>query len=116
MLVVDKLVRMEVVDAVAVFNWLFSEQVTPHFTQQYVWDILEGTVLKTNRSHDRSIKQLAEANEQLKKVEVCLFVKHMWICAYKLLENGLGTRGRTSYLLIASGVGSQSPTWTTAVE
>ena len=37
-------------------------------------------------------------------------------CASKLLENGLGTRRRTSYLLTASGVGTRSPTWTTAVE
>ena len=36
--------------------------------------------------------------------------------ASKLLENGLGTRRRTSYLLTASGVGTRSPTWTTAVE
>lgn len=69
---VDKLVRMKVVDAVAIFNWLFSEKVTPHFTHQYVWDILESTVLKTNRSHDQSIKQLAETNEELKKV--CKFL------------------------------------------
>ena len=37
-------------------------------------------------------------------------------CASKLLENGLGTHRWTSYLLTASGVGIQSPTWTTAVE
>ena len=59
---------MEIVDAVAVFNWMFSDKVTPHFTQQYLWDILNATVLKTNRSHDRAIKELAEANEKLKKV------------------------------------------------
>lgn len=63
---------MEVVDAVAVFNWLFSEKVTPHFTRQYVWDILESTVLKTNRFHDQSIKQLADTNEALKKVRSML--------------------------------------------
>ena len=32
------------------------------------------------------------------------------VCASKLLENGLGTRMRTSYLLTASGVGTRSPT------
>ena len=47
----------------------------------------------------------------------CLCTKQaLGACASKLLENGLGTRRRTSYLLIASGVGTQSPTWTTAVE
>ena len=65
---VDKLIRMEIVDAVAVFNWMFSEKVTPHFIQQYPWDILNSTVLKTNESHDRAIKELAETNEKLKKV------------------------------------------------
>lgn len=67
-LVVDKLIRMQIVDAVAVFNWLFSEKVTPHFTQQYVWDILESTILKTNRSLDQAISQLADTKEKLKKV------------------------------------------------
>ena len=47
----------------------------------------------------------------------CLCTKQaLGACASKLLENGLGTRRRTSYLLTASGVGTQSPTWTTAVE
>lgn len=76
---------MEVVDAVAVFNWLFSEKVTPHFTQQYVWDILESTVLKTNRSHDQSIKQLAETNEKLKKVRLTLTFRNFVVRAIGLL-------------------------------
>ena len=47
----------------------------------------------------------------------CLCTKQaLGACASKLLENGLGTRRRTSYLLAASGVGTLSPTWTTAVE
>ena len=45
----------------------------------------------------------------------CLCTKQaLGACASKLLENGLGTRRRTSYLLTASGVGTRSPTWTTA--
>ena len=59
------------VDAVAVFNWLFSEKVTPHFTQQYPWDILNATILKTNTSHDTAIRELAKTNEELKKVMHC---------------------------------------------
>ena len=47
----------------------------------------------------------------------CLCTKQaLGACVSKLLENGLGTRRRTSYLLTASGVGTRSPTWTTAVE
>ena len=47
----------------------------------------------------------------------CLCTKQaLGASASKLLENGLGTRRRISYLLTASGVGTQSPTWTTAVE
>ena len=41
----------------------------------------------------------------------CLCTKQaLGACASKLLENGLGTRRRTSYLLTASGVGTWSPT------
>ena len=47
----------------------------------------------------------------------CLCTKQaLGACASKLLENGLGTRRGTSYLLTASGVDTRSPTWTTAVE
>ena len=47
----------------------------------------------------------------------CLCTKQaLGACASKLLENRLGTCRRTSYLLTASGVGTRSPTWTTAVE
>lgn len=74
MLVLDKLVRMQIVDALAVFNWLFSDKVTPYFTRQYVWDILESTVLKTNKSHDQAIQQLVDTNEKMKKVERCVHV------------------------------------------
>ena len=45
----------------------------------------------------------------------CLCTKQaLGACASKLLENGLGTRRRTSYLLTASGVGTRSPTRTTS--
>ena len=47
----------------------------------------------------------------------CLCTKQaLGACASKLLENGLGTHRRTSYLLTANGVDTRSPTWTTAVE
>lgn len=67
-LVVDKLMRMQIVDAMAILNWLFSAKVTPLFTQQYIWDILEATILKTNRSHLQATKALTETEEKLKKV------------------------------------------------
>ena len=62
--------RMQIVDAMAVLSWLFSEKVTPLFTSQFVWDILESTILKTNRAHDQAIKKLAETQESLKKVSL----------------------------------------------
>ena len=47
----------------------------------------------------------------------CLCTKQaLGACASKLMENGLGTCRRTSYLLTASVVGTRSPTWTTTVE
>ena len=47
----------------------------------------------------------------------CLCTKQaLGACASKLLENGLRTCRRTSHLLTASGVGTRSHTWTTAVE
>jgi len=67
-LVVDKLMRMQLVDAMVILNWFFSSKVTPLYTHQYIWDILDATILKTNRAHIQATKDLAETNEKLKKV------------------------------------------------
>ena len=77
-------------DAVAVLNWLFSAKVTPLFTYQYIWDILESTVLKTNRAHDQGLKKLADTKEKLKKVK-----KNGVKCIRKgERRRGRGERGR----------------------
>ncbi len=67
-LVVDKMMRMQILDAMTVLNWFFSSKVTPLYTRQYIWDILESTILKTNRAHIQATKDLAETEEKLKNV------------------------------------------------
>lgn len=37
-------------------------------SRQYIWDILESTVQKTNRAYHQAIKELADTKEKLKKV------------------------------------------------
>lgn len=76
--------RMQIVDAMAILNWFFSSKVTPLFTRKYIWDILEATILKTNRAHVQATKDLAETKEKLKKVN--LFFVILWVSSEFILE------------------------------
>jgi len=59
---------MQIVDSMTVISWLFTPEVMPQFTRQYVWDILESTVQKTNKAYHQSVRDLADMKEKLKKV------------------------------------------------
>jgi nuclear cap-binding protein subunit 1 len=45
-IILDKLIRSQIVDAMVVVNWLFLPTTVQDFHKQYVWDILESTVQK----------------------------------------------------------------------
>lgn len=91
-LVLDKLMRSQIVDSMVVVNWLFLPQtvsdfhkyasstlntcITPSlrwaFYRQYIWDVLESTVQKTNSAYYTASKELAETKEKLTKVGLCV--------------------------------------------
>lgn len=67
-LILDKLVRSQIVDAMVVVNWLFLPTTVQDFHKQYVWDILESTVTKTNSAYHSASKELTDTKEKLTKV------------------------------------------------
>ena len=41
---VDKLLKTQIVECAAVANWLFSREMSSEFTKSYVWEILHLTI------------------------------------------------------------------------
>lgn len=64
---VDKLIRTQIVDCAAVANWIFSSDMAHDFTRFYVWEILHSTIRKMNKHVQKIQKELDEAKEKLEK-------------------------------------------------
>uniref|UniRef100_A0A7N6F6L6 MIF4G domain-containing protein n=1 Tax=Anabas testudineus TaxID=64144 RepID=A0A7N6F6L6_ANATE len=64
---VDKMVRTQIVDCAAVANWLFSQDMAHEFTRLYIWEILHSTIRKMNKHVQKIQKELEEAKDKLEK-------------------------------------------------
>ena len=64
--VVDKMLKTQIVECCAVANWLFSRDMAPEFTRSYIWEILHLTIRKMNRHVVRLEKELNEARSKLR--------------------------------------------------
>jgi len=69
---VDKLLRTEVVDCASVANWLFSFEMQHDFTSFYVWEIMHSTIKKMSRHVDQlqsEVDQAHDKQEEFKRKE-----------------------------------------------
>ncbi|ETE65071.1 Nuclear cap-binding protein subunit 1, partial [Ophiophagus hannah] len=64
---VDKMIRTQIVDCAAVANWIFSPELSHDFTRFYIWEILHSTIRKMNKHVMMIQKELEEAKERLTK-------------------------------------------------
>lgn len=64
---VDKMIRTQIVDCAAVANWLFSADMAHDFTRFYVWEILHSTIRKMNKHVQKIQMELEEAKDKLEK-------------------------------------------------
>ncbi|MCI4381645.1 hypothetical protein PGIGA_G00254480 [Pangasianodon gigas] len=64
---VDKMIRTQIVDCAAVANWIFSPDMAHDFTRLYVWEILHSTIRKMNKHVQKIQKELEEAKDKLEK-------------------------------------------------
>lgn len=46
---IDKLLKLQIVDCSAVATWIFSKEMTGEFTKLYLWEILHLTIKKMNK-------------------------------------------------------------------
>lgn len=66
---VDKMLKTQIVECSAVANWIFSKEMNGEFTKLYLWEILHLTIRKMNKHVSRLTRELAEASERLRRAE-----------------------------------------------
>ncbi|NXE57586.1 NCBP1 protein, partial [Casuarius casuarius] len=62
---VDKMIRTQIVDCAAVANWIFSSELAHDFTRFYVWEILHSTIRKMNKHVLKIHRELEETKARL---------------------------------------------------
>lgn len=62
---VDKLVKTQIVECSAVANWIFSSELGSELTNFYIWEILSSTIEKMNRQVEKHHNELVDLRRQL---------------------------------------------------
>lgn len=68
--VVDMLLKYQIVECAAVANWVFLKEMQADFTRIYLWEILHLTIRKMNKHVSRLNFDLNEAREKVRKAEM----------------------------------------------
>ncbi|XP_058986605.1 nuclear cap-binding protein subunit 1 [Musca domestica] len=67
--IIDKLLKTQIVDCSAVATWIFSKEMTGEFTKMYLWEILHLTIRKMNKHVIKLTIELNDAKEKLSKAD-----------------------------------------------
>ena len=62
---VDKMLKTQIVECAAVANWLFSREMVSEFTKCYVWEILHLTIRKMNKYVNKLSKEASDARKMI---------------------------------------------------
>ncbi|KAG7169403.1 Nuclear cap-binding protein subunit 1-like [Homarus americanus] len=63
-MLVDKFLRTQIVSCASVANWIFSKEMMPEFTKNYIWEIIHATIRKMNKHVGRLQKEVTDARER----------------------------------------------------
>ncbi|XP_023014411.2 nuclear cap-binding protein subunit 1-like [Leptinotarsa decemlineata] len=66
---IDKMLKTQIVGCSAVANWIFSKEMSVEFAKMYVWEILHLTIKKMNTHVIKLGDELAESREKLARAE-----------------------------------------------
>merc|ERR1712228_854234 len=64
-MLVDKMLKTQIVECAAVANWLFSREMTTEFTKCYIWEILHLTIRKMNKHVNKLSKEASDARKMI---------------------------------------------------
>ena len=62
---VDKLLKTQIVECPSVANWLFSREMSTEFTKSFVWEILHLTIRKMNKHVNKLGKEATDARKMI---------------------------------------------------
>ena len=62
---IDKLLKTQIVECAAVANWVFSKDMVPEFSKCYIWEIVHLTIRKMNKHVSKLQKEASEARKQI---------------------------------------------------
>uniref|UniRef100_A0A182FS60 MIF4G-like type 2 domain-containing protein n=2 Tax=Anopheles albimanus TaxID=7167 RepID=A0A182FS60_ANOAL len=63
--IVDKLLKVQIVECSAVATWVFSKEMVGEFTKMYLWEILHLTIKKMNQHVTKLSREMNEAKDKL---------------------------------------------------
>nr|CAG4643826.1 EOG090X03JL [Lepidurus arcticus] len=66
---VDKMLKTQIVECSAVANWLFSKEMSGEFTKTYVWELLHLTIRKMSKHVIRLERELQQARDKLRAAQ-----------------------------------------------
>jgi len=64
-IVVDKLIRLQIINCSTVINWIFSKEMTSEFTRCYIWSMLHSTLKKMIKHKNKVSKELKNTRKRL---------------------------------------------------
>ena len=73
--IVDKMLKTQIVECSAVVNWIFTDEMASDFNCFYVWEILHSTIKKMNKQVDKLQIDYLESEEKFKSTKTELWVK-----------------------------------------
>ena len=66
---VDKLLKTQIVECSAVANWIFSKEMVSEFTKLYAWELLHLTIRKMNKHVNKLGKEASDARKMIDESE-----------------------------------------------
>ena len=64
---VDKMLKTQIVECASVAKWIFSEDMKQEFTSFYVWEILHATVSRMSKQVDKVKHEYMQLSEKFSK-------------------------------------------------
>jgi len=62
---IDKMLKTQIVECAAVANWVFSKEMIPEFTKCYIWEIVHLTIRKMNKHVAKLQRDASDARRQI---------------------------------------------------
>ena len=67
---VDKMLKTQIVECASVANWIFSESMREDLTYFYVWEILHATVSRMSKQVDKLNIEYTEMDQKYRKLSM----------------------------------------------